>query len=97
MYGPSYFYPIPWQEGSKYFEPGNLQNNFSYGYHFWNTHTKVLEVSNTSTFAQVARKCCPFIHYLNKEKFGVLDTSTDDSYNNENFEDMSKVILNLTY
>ncbi|KAL4704444.1 hypothetical protein ACJJTC_014376 [Scirpophaga incertulas] len=69
VYGPEYFYPVEWQRALVYFEPGELSNTGSYGYHVWNHFTQHFRVVNGSPFDSLARKYCPIVYKVYSKDF----------------------------
>ncbi|KPI93158.1 Lactosylceramide 4-alpha-galactosyltransferase [Papilio xuthus] len=71
VYGPELFYPIKWQNSSKYFDSGMLENKDAYIYHVWNHMTRNRTPDKNSPYAQLARTFCPFTYALYGDRFGL--------------------------
>ncbi|XP_013172035.1 PREDICTED: lactosylceramide 4-alpha-galactosyltransferase-like isoform X2 [Papilio xuthus] len=71
VYGPELFYPINWQNGRKYFEPGILENKDAYIYHVWSHMTRNRRPDSNSPYSQLARTFCPFTYTLYGDQFGL--------------------------
>ncbi|KPJ21662.1 hypothetical protein RR48_00441, partial [Papilio machaon] len=71
VYGPELFYPIKWQNGREYFEPGILENKDAYIYHVWNHVTRNRTPNKSSPYAHLARTFCPSTYTLYGNRFGL--------------------------
>ncbi|XP_014354927.2 lactosylceramide 4-alpha-galactosyltransferase-like, partial [Papilio machaon] len=71
VYGPELFYPIKWENGHKYFEPGILENKDAYIYHVWNHVTRNRTPNKSSPYAHLARTFCPSTYTLYGDRFGL--------------------------